>query len=260
MWCALTSWTRLRFVDFLMRDISSFFKWFHELGFLSLSSFFLFFFLITVGGNKLETFMNILLRPVESCSLLCFLRVHYQWLIICVGNLSDSFILLRVKDTWNLELEGCFFSCFSPLQFCCTRMSANCRAIVQLLQNYSLTDIYTYIYTLTDIVNSPVFFGFLFTLSWLRLCYYSDRLLIKASHTVIFIHQAFNTSQRERHSLVLLWYIVTRPLLFTVQLTAVVSFKLVSAPGCCNVVWCTLVFIGYIINKLPLQAARLLLQ
>lgn len=47
-----------------------------------------------------------------------------------------SFILLRVKDTWNLQLEGCFFSCLSPLHVYYTRISANCRALVQLLFNY----------------------------------------------------------------------------------------------------------------------------
>lgn len=71
-----------------MRDTSSLFKWFN----VKVHSW-------EVGGNKLETLMNILFTPAESSSLLCFLRVHHQWLIICVGNLSDSFILLRVKDT-----------------------------------------------------------------------------------------------------------------------------------------------------------------
>lgn len=156
MWRALTSWTRLRFVDFFMRDTSSLFKWFN----VKVHSW-------EVGGNKLETLMNILFTPAESSSLPCFLQIHHQWLIICVGNLSDSFILLRVKDTWNLELEGCFFSCLSPLQFCYTRMSANCRAIVQLLLNYSPGA------PLWQISSTARYSSdFSFTLSRLRLCYY----------------------------------------------------------------------------------------
>lgn len=61
MWRALTSWTRLRFVDFFMRDTSSLFKWFN----VKVHSW-------EVGGNKLETLMNILFTPAESSSLLCF--------------------------------------------------------------------------------------------------------------------------------------------------------------------------------------------
>lgn len=262
MWRALTSWTRLRFVDFFMRDTSSLFKWFN----VKVHSW-------EVGGNKLETLMNILFTPAESSSLPCFYRfIINGWLFVLEIWVTVLFSYeSKILETLNWKVvssAACLHFSFVTQECLQTvELLCSCYWTIHLVHHFDryrqqpgILLIFRSHWANWDCVTITQSDKTLsYSDSAVNIFDYSDRLLIRLPiHSFSPIKHLI--PHRRRDTLVLLWYIVTRPLLFTVGLTAVVLFELVSAPGCRNVVWCTLVFIGYIIKKLPPQAARLLLQ